>query len=98
MICYTLLIAVTWLSGLLSIDTTLHALKLFWVDNNVSGSKEEWLVEIVMLFELESFQSILLLDSLKYQPSVGLVHLCLELSDCLKFLMFITTVHVIESF
>ena len=48
-ICYTLLVAVTWLSGLLSLDTKLQA-KLFWVDNNVSGSKEEGLVEIVMLF------------------------------------------------
>jgi len=83
-ICYTLLVALTWLSGLLSLDTTLQA-KLFWVDNNnVSGSKEEWLVEIVMLFVLESFQSILLLDSLKYQPYVGLLHLFLGLSS-LKF-------------
>jgi len=39
-ICYTLLVAVTWLSGLLSVDTTLQ---LFWVDNNVSRSKEEGL-------------------------------------------------------
>ena len=83
-ICYTLLIVVKWLPGLLSLDTTLQASKHFWVDNNVSGSKEEGLVEIVMLFELESFQSILLLDSLKYQPSVGLLHLCLGLSS-LKF-------------
>ena len=37
-----------------------------------------------MLFVLESFQSILLLDPLKYQPSVGLAHLCLGLSS-LKF-------------
>jgi len=50
-ICYTLLIVITWLSGLLSLDTTLQA-KLFWVDNNVSGSKEGGLVEIVMLFVL----------------------------------------------
>jgi len=77
-ICYTLLVAVTWLSGLLSLDTTLQA-KLFCVDNNISGFKEEWLVEIVMIFVLESFQSILLLD-----PSVGLAHLCLGLSS-LKF-------------
>ena len=34
-----------------------------------------------MRFVLESFQSILLLDSLKYQPSVGLAHLCLGLSS-----------------
>ena len=57
---------------------------MFWVDNHVSGSKEEGLVEIVMLFVLESFQSILLLDPLKYQPSVGLAHLYLGLSS-LKF-------------
>jgi len=63
-ICYTFLVAVTWLSGLLSLDTTLQA-KLFWVDNNVSGSKEEGLFEIVMIFVLESFQSILLPDPIK---------------------------------
>ena len=57
---------------------------MFWVDNHVSGSKEEGLVEIVMLFVLESFQSILLLDSLKHQPSVELAHLCLGLLS-LKF-------------
>ena len=79
-ICYPLLVAVTWLSGLLSVDTTLQA-KLFWVDSNVSSYKEEGLVEIVVLFVLESFQSILLLDPLKHQPSVGLAHLCLGLSS-----------------
>ena len=75
-ICYTLLVAVTWLSGLLSLDTTLQA-KLFWVDNTVSGSKEEGRVEIVMLFVFESFHAILL----RYQPSVGLAHLCFRLSS-----------------
>ena len=79
-ICYTLLFAVTWWSGLLSVDTTLQA-KLFWVGSNASSYKEEGLVEIVMLFVLESFQSILLLDPLKHQPSVGLAHLCLGLSS-----------------
>jgi len=50
-ICYTLLIVITWLFGLLSLDTTLQA-RLFWVDNNVYGFKEGGLVEIVMLFVL----------------------------------------------
>ena len=78
-ICYTFLVAVTWLSGLLSLDTT-HQAKLFWVDNTVSGSKEEGRVEIVMLFVFESFHAILL----RYQPSVGLAHLCFRLSSLVR--------------
>ena len=53
------------------------------------------LVEIVMLFELKSFQSILLLDSLNYQPSVGLVHFCLGQSS-LKTLDYADSNHVLH--